>query len=450
MAHRPHIIAVASQKGGVGKTTAAVNLATALAAAGRPVLLIDCDPQGNASATVGFGLIEHGEGGAHQLLLHGAARDGTVWRTRIPDLAVAPAGLNLATIEADLATHSDSHALLAVALQTLPDPFDYVVIDCPPSLGLLTINALSAADRVVVPLPYDLYAVQSLHQLDHSLTTLAAATGQPKPQLDILLTRQRRDGDSQGSQTLAATVRRSFGDRVLTTEIPMSQEQAAAAALGKPVLLHRPRSEVAGAYIALAVEMVQRLRDQAARAAGRTRGRPAAGETADPWDPVASQMAIATRLLGWVTNPASPFYDAEAATEHQAALRAGALADAAERSFGLRRPVWIGLALVLAALLVGPILFFSLARLAPMDWRLKAVTSIIGTRSPWDAGTVILAQADPRAQKLLLLAATLAANPGPALAECLDHTDFSHGPVLPRQMPCLISLTVTGGLTPGK
>jgi chromosome partitioning protein len=450
MAHRPHIIAVASQKGGVGKSTTAVNLATALAAAGRPVLLVDCDPQGNASATVGFGLIEHGDGGTHQLLLHGAAREGALWQTRIPNLAVAPAGLSLAGIEADLAARSDSHTLLSDALRTLPGAVDYVVIDCPPSLGLLTINALMAAERVLVPLPCDLHALQSLHQLDHNLTCLAAAAGQTKPLIDILLTRQRREGDTHGSQTLAATVRRTFGDQVLTTEIPMSHELAAAAALGKPVLLHRPRAEAAGAYIALAVEMVQRLQDHEARAAGRTRGRFGGAATIGRWDPVASQMAIATRLIGWVTNPASPFYDAEVATEHQAALRASTLAEAAERSFGLRRPIWIALALVLASLMLGPILFFTLARMAPMDWRLKAVASIVGARSPWDAGTVILAQADPRAQKLLLLAATLAANPSPELADCLDHTDFTHGPVLPRQMPCLIALTVTAGLSPQK
>ncbi len=450
MAHRPRIITVASQKGGVGKTTTAVNLATALAAAGRAVLLIDCDPLGTASATVGFGTADFSERGAYQLLLNGAVSEGALWQTRIPDLVLAPASMSLIRLEAELATHPSSHTLLSDALQTLPAPVDYVVVDCPSSLNLLTINALMAADRVLVPLPYDLHAVQSLHQLDHSLTTLAAGARRTKPPIDILLTRQRREGDTHGSQTLAATVRRSFGDQVFTTEIPLSHDLAAAAALGKPVLLHRPRSEAASGLIALTVELVQRFQDQESRAAGRVKGRSLGAAIGDGWDPVASQAAIAARLLGWVTDPTSPFYDAEATTEHQAALRASTLAEAAERSFGLRRPVWIGIALVLASLMLGPILFFTLARLAPMDWRLKAVTSIIGTRSPWDAGTIILGQADPRAQKLLLLAATLLANPSPELTDCLDHTDFTHGPVLPRQMPCLIGLTVTPGLSPGK
>ena len=467
MANRPRIVTVSSQKGGVGKTTTAVNVATALAAAGRPVLLIDCDPQGTASAALGVGGMNADKSGTYHLLLDGTEgmnsgdrdEDGDhsnkAWRpSLIPNLMVAPASLSLAGLENELAAQPHSDLLLFKRLWTLPIPADYVIIDCPSSLNLLTINALMAADRVLVPLPYDLHAVQSLHQLDHSLTTLAVNARRTKPPLDILLTRRRSEGDTHGSRTLAATVRRDFGERVFTTEIPLCHDVAAAAALGKPVLLHRPRSEAASAIIALAVELVQRFQDQDARAAGRSKNRPP--DTTGPeagtavWDPVASQMAIAARLLGWVTDPASPFYDAEATAEHQAALRASTLAVTAERSFGLRRPVWIATALVLAALMLGPILFFTLARMAPMDWRLKAITRIIGAHSPWDAGTIILGQADPRAQKLLLLAATLVANPSPELADCLDHTDFTHGPVLPERMPCLVGLTVTPGLSPGK
>ena len=444
MAQHSQVIAVASQKGGVGKTATAVNLATALAAAGRPVLLIDCDPQGNASANVGFALIASGEGGAHQLLTEGGNHQGVVWQTRIPELWVAPASLNLTQLESDLAATHEGQNRLTEALQALSQPFDYVVIDCPPSLGSLTINALLAADRVLAPLPYDAYALQGLRHLDQFLANLAAAAQKPRPLLDILLTMQRQDGDTHGAKTLAATVRRSFADQVLTTEIPYSQELAAASVLGKPLLLHRPRSAAAGAYVGLAVELVQRLEDSSARASGRVR------RSGDDWNPVAAQMAIASRLIGWVTNPTSPLYDLEAATEHQESLRAGALAHAAERTFGLRRQVWMTAGLVAAALMLGPLLFFATARLAPMEWRVKAVTAITGARTPWEAGTLILARADPRAQKLLLLAATLAGNMSPALAECLDHTDFEHGPVLPNQMPCLLSLNVTQGLTPGK
>ncbi|MEI8394124.1 MAG: ParA family protein [Rhodospirillaceae bacterium] len=446
MANRPHVIAISSQKGGVGKTTTAVNLSAALAAAGRTVLLIDCDPQGNASACLGFAVIEHGEGGTHQLLTEGASTNGALWPTRIPGLSVSPASLTLATLESELANCADSHVRLAEAAESLAGTaFDFVIIDCPPSLGILTVNALVAADRVVVPLPCDVHALQGLNHLDHVLASLALSAGRAKPAVDVLLTMHRHEGDIHGSQTLAATVRRSYSEQVLTTEIPLSHEISAAAALGKPVLLHRPRSTGSSAYVSLAVELVQRLEDHAARVSGRVRR-----SRAPAWDPVAAQMAIATRLIGWVTDPASALYDVEAATEHQSALRATALAGTAERSFGLRRHVWIGTGLVLAALMLGPILFFGLARLAPLDWRLKAVSTIIGTRTPWEAGTTILAHADPRAQKLLLLAATLVANPSQALSDCIDRTDFEHGAPLPSQMPCLIALTVTPGLTPGK
>ena len=444
MAQRSHVIAVASQKGGVGKTATAVNLAAALAAAGRPVLLIDCDPQGNASANVGFALIASGEGGAHQLLTEGGNAQGAIWQTRIPELWVAPASLSLTQLESDLAAAHEGQNRLATAIQALEQPFDYVVIDCPPSLGSLTINALIAADRVLAPLPYDAYALQGLRHLDQFMANLATAAERPRPSLDILLSMQRLQGDTGGAKSLGASIRRSFAEQVLTTEIPYSPELAEAAVMGKPLLLHRPRSAAAGAYVSLAVELVQRLEDSAARTAGRVR------RGSDGWDPVAAQMAIASRLIGWVTNPTSPLYDAEAAAEHQAALRAGSLAHAAERTFGLRRQVWVTVGLVVAALMLGPLLFFATARLMPMEWRVKAVTVLTGSRTSWEAGTVILARADPRAQKLLLLAATLAGNMSPALTECLDHTDFDHGPVLPSQLPCLISLNVTQGMTPGK
>jgi len=258
---RPRVLAIANQKGGVGKTTTAINLATALAATGEQVLLIDLDPQGNASTGLGIPPDRRGRG-TYAALMGGDPLAGAVLPTGIPNLSLVPADPDLAGAEVELAGLDRREYRLQAALRdALRDPgapYTLVLIDCPPSLGLLTVNGLVAADAVLVPLQCEFFALEGLSQLVRSIERVRRNLN-PKLLLQgIVLTMYDRRNNL--SELVAADVRSYFGDRVYETVIPRNVRVSEAPSHGKPVMLYDFRSPGAQAYLRLAAEVLRQER----------------------------------------------------------------------------------------------------------------------------------------------------------------------------------------------
>ena len=249
------ILAVANQKGGVGKTTTAINLSTALAAVGRRVILFDLDPQGNASTGVGIDR-NATKIGSYEVLVDGAPLGDAVVETEIPNLFLVPASVDLSGGELELVDVERREFRLKKAFEAFSQDFDYVLIDCPPALGLLTLNAFVASDGVLVPLQCEYLALEGLSQLVRTVERVRDAFNQSLSIQGIVLTMY--DGRNNLSTLVADDVRSYFGKVVYNTQIPRNVRVSEAPSHGRPVLLYDFQCSGAQAYVHLAGEVLRR------------------------------------------------------------------------------------------------------------------------------------------------------------------------------------------------
>ena len=249
------VISISNQKGGVGKTTTAVNLSAAIAAGEKTCLLIDCDPQGNA--TTGLGVDTTGlSNGVYDLLMGASSLEDAISETALPHLHLLGATHELVGAEVEMVSMASKEFLLRKAISEFRNRYDYIFIDCPPSLGFLTINALTASAAVLVPLQCEYYALEGLSKL---LTTVKAIKKRLNPLLsrvDILLTMY--DKRNNLSHQVAQEARALFKERVLKTVIPRNVRLSEAPSYGKPIILYDIRSQGAQSYLSLAREMIER------------------------------------------------------------------------------------------------------------------------------------------------------------------------------------------------
>ncbi len=251
------VIAIANQKGGVGKTTSAVNLAASLAVAEQRTLLIDGDPQGNASSGIGINRETIGLTVYDALIGESTMAEATIRGVQFKHLDVVPATPDLAGAEVELVAHPRRDRAMKEAVDQVKSEYDFILIDCPPSLGLITLNMLAAADALLIPLQCEYYALEGLSQLLSTVTLVQRGVNEGLGIDGVLLTMY--DGRLNLSRQVAADAREYFGPKVFQTVIPRNVRLAEAPSFGKPIILYDIASVGAQAYMGVARELIERF-----------------------------------------------------------------------------------------------------------------------------------------------------------------------------------------------
>lgn len=249
------VVAFSNQKGGVGKTTTAINMASYVALSGKKVLLVDFDPQGNA--TSGFGIEKNTlENSCYDLLMGDCSADEVIFPTQIENLFILPCNIDLAAAEVDLVTVASRESALKRAIEPLKDRFDYIFVDCPPSLGLLTLNALVACNSVIIPIQSEFFALEGLSQLMNTIKIVKQRLNSDININGVILTMY--DTRTTMSKQVTQELYKYFGEKIYTIPVPRNVRLVESPSFGLPIVLHAPQCSGALAYKALAEQFLQR------------------------------------------------------------------------------------------------------------------------------------------------------------------------------------------------